>query len=509
MTHLSSTDRVALCPRLNSSPSFHEADTMSMAAGDCEGQACSPWSWASDPAWSTTKLKLQSVAKVDILELCAGAGTALLALKELLPRGAAVSVGQYDVDSSLRPILELGHEHGQGGQTAHLGREANLLAMAASDLPSADVIVAGPPCPPWSSLGKKESFNDKRADVFTAVMDIIAWQAGRPKLKCFVLENVMGITNRAKDSNGTAPVTHILARLQSHCGSGWSLQVYKVNSLNFGLPQSRSRVYIVGRRRDAYGQSAVPLLPQFTARMDFSEVLSSTPPAAVRSSLSSAGQEDHPQEYTPVVMQNIAEWKELLRPRLRTASFRGQFQIFPPDRTPSHRTSWMPKPRSPGECPCLTATGPMLHILSLGEGTENLSVDRAMTSWERAALQGFPKAVCARAMSLSGHVARRIFGNAMSLPVIGIILGNELSMMVRAGSLGVDIPAVPISWRAADHPKQRTSEAIVASGSGGSGHSAHQSPPDLSSDTAIASTQPVRTGNQDHTGQDVTTRTIS
>jgi site-specific DNA-cytosine methylase len=46
------------------------------------------------------------------------------------------------------------------------------LAMDA--IPLAHVIVAGPPCPPWSPLGSGVSFNDPRADVFNAVIEIIS-----------------------------------------------------------------------------------------------------------------------------------------------------------------------------------------------------------------------------------------------------------------------------------------------------------------------------------------------
>eukprot|EP00969_Alexandrium_andersonii_P067497 2977675-Alexandrium_andersonii.AAC.1 len=71
----------------------------------------------------------------------------------------------------------------------------------------------------------------------------------------------------------------------------------------------------------------------------------------------------------------------------------------------------------PGVFPCLTATGPMLHLYSLGQGGEALDIGRPVHKYERGAAQGFPRSICS--LNLPGNVARRVFGNAMSVPVVG------------------------------------------------------------------------------------------
>ena len=139
------------------------------------------WPWENDPTWVGLRAQLSGVSEdLELLEFCAGAGTALNALRKLIG-SRAVSVGQWDWEEELRPLLLSLHppeEHDK----VHTGSEADLTKLNADDLPLAHIIVAGPPCPPWSSLGKALSFDDDRAEVFTAVIEIIFKQARGGKL---------------------------------------------------------------------------------------------------------------------------------------------------------------------------------------------------------------------------------------------------------------------------------------------------------------------------------------
>ena len=129
--------------------------------------------------------------------------------------------------------------------------------------------------------------------------------------------------------------------------------------------------------------------------------------------------------------------------------------------------------KHPNTVQCLTASGPLLHIFSLGEnaGIEPLSLDRPMRISERASVQGFSGAVVEAASHLPINDAKRMFGNAMSVPVVGTVVGRELLGLVRA--LGIETlaalfsslsaPAHPIAMedteRAAPHDDASLSEA--------------------------------------------------
>lgn len=138
--------------------------------------------------------------------------------------------------------------------------------------------------------------------------------------------------------------------------------------------------------------------------------------------------------YTDLVEQNIVDWKAALRGQFCNTCLLGKCIVFPSDRTPSERTVWGSSLPKPGMFPCLTAAGPVLHICSLGEGTDTPSLDRPVHKFERGAAQGVPRALCQ--LGISDILARRIFGNAMSLPVVGTVIANELCSLERAGALG-------------------------------------------------------------------------
>jgi hypothetical protein len=101
-------------------------------------------------------------------------------------------------------------------------------------------------------------------------------------------------------------------------------------------------------------------------------------------------------------------------------------------RTPSGRTAWGSISLHPDIAECLTASGPNLHIFSLGQGTGDLYIDRRLQGAERAALQGFPPCVC----NLVGNTAKdkRIFGNAMTVSVVGAVVATELISLINTSS---------------------------------------------------------------------------
>jgi len=104
-----------------------------------------------------------------------------------------------------------------------------------------DVLCAGFPCQAFSLAGKKRGFEETRGTLFFDVAEIIR----RKRPKAFFLENVKGLM--IHDKGKTLEV--ILNVLRN------DLDYYVpdpqiVNAMNFGVPQHRERVYIVGFRKD-------------------------------------------------------------------------------------------------------------------------------------------------------------------------------------------------------------------------------------------------------------------
>ncbi len=111
--------------------------------------------------------------------------------------------------------------------------DINLIAP--NDVPDHDILLAGFPCQPFSIAGKGLGFADTRGTLFFNIEAILA--AKRPQ--AFLLENVKRLTTH--DNGQTFAV--ILEKLKA---LGYTVYHKVFNSLDFGVPQKRERIYIVG-----------------------------------------------------------------------------------------------------------------------------------------------------------------------------------------------------------------------------------------------------------------------
>ncbi len=133
-----------------------------------------------------------------------------------------------------------------------------------------DVLTGGPPCQPFSTAGKREGLNDPRASPLKEYIRVI--NEAQPKV--FVMEEVTGLLN--------ARIKHVPIKDRGNCelqpeemtGSVWkvimdelhktgySIEYNILDAADYGTPQKRRRVILVGFRPDLKVQK--PLLPQHT-----------------------------------------------------------------------------------------------------------------------------------------------------------------------------------------------------------------------------------------------------
>ena len=104
-----------------------------------------------------------------------------------------------------------------------------------------DVLCAGFPCQAFSLAGKRKGFEETRGTLFFDVAEIIK----RKKPRAFFLENVKGLLIHDKGRT----IETILNVLRNDLGY-YVPDPEIVNAMNFGVPQHRERVYIVGFRKD-------------------------------------------------------------------------------------------------------------------------------------------------------------------------------------------------------------------------------------------------------------------
>ncbi len=111
----------------------------------------------------------------------------------------------------------------------------DITQIDADKIPDFDILCAGFPCQAFSSAGKRQGFADTRGTLFFHVERIL--KAKRPK--GFILENVEGLVNHDKGKTFATILTCI-----DKLGYKYSYKV--LNAKDFGVPQDRKRVYIVG-----------------------------------------------------------------------------------------------------------------------------------------------------------------------------------------------------------------------------------------------------------------------
>jgi len=111
----------------------------------------------------------------------------------------------------------------------------DITQIDEKDIPKHDIILAGFPCQAFSIAGKRLGFEDTRGTLFFDVARIIKYH----KPKVVFLENVKGLLNHDR-GNTFKVMKEVLEEL------GYKVYAEVLNAKDFGVPQNRERVYIVG-----------------------------------------------------------------------------------------------------------------------------------------------------------------------------------------------------------------------------------------------------------------------
>jgi DNA (cytosine-5)-methyltransferase 1 len=118
--------------------------------------------------------------------------------------------------------------------------DGDITKVKAKDIPDFDVLLAGFPCQPFSSIGKREGFANKtQGTLFFDILRILKYHMP----SAFLLENVPGLLTIQHGETFNI----IINALKE---SGYSVHSKVLEASNFGLAQSRKRVIIVGFRND-------------------------------------------------------------------------------------------------------------------------------------------------------------------------------------------------------------------------------------------------------------------
>ncbi|MCP5173537.1 MAG: DNA (cytosine-5-)-methyltransferase [Moraxellaceae bacterium] len=114
----------------------------------------------------------------------------------------------------------------------------DITLIATEDIPDHDILFAGFPCQPFSICGDGKGFDDTRGTLFFDIARILADK----KPSAFVLENVKQLRGH-NEGKTLARILETLAEL------GYSTDYKVLNALDFGVPQKRERIFIIGFKK--------------------------------------------------------------------------------------------------------------------------------------------------------------------------------------------------------------------------------------------------------------------
>lgn len=265
-----------------------------------------------------------------------------------------------DIDNDCKKVY-----HANFGITPY----GDITTVDATQVPDHEVLLAGFPCQPFSIIGHRRGFEDTRGTLFFDIARIL--EAKKPP--CFVLENVKLLAGH----NQGKTLQRIISVLES---LHYKIYFRVLNALDYGLPQKRERIFIVGSLEDTFN-FAWP------------------PPMLRRKSLDELLEKDVPQEYYA---------SDYIRKK------RFDYGITRDETTIWHENKAGHISAYPYSC-ALRAGASYNYLLVNGE--------RRLTSREMLRLQGFPDS-----FKIIGNYSstRKQAGNSLPVPVAHSVISSLL-----------------------------------------------------------------------------------
>lgn len=124
---------------------------------------------------------------------------------------------------------------------------SDIRSLTGKDVPDCDGFIGGPPCQSWSEGGMQLGLNDDRGRLFLDYLRLI----DEKKPKFFVIENVKGIIGEKH----FATFISFLSILER---AGYNVSYSLLNAADFGVPQDRKRVFVVGFLKEIKCQFKFP-----------------------------------------------------------------------------------------------------------------------------------------------------------------------------------------------------------------------------------------------------------
>lgn len=167
------------------------------------------------------------MSSIKFMDFCAGIGGGRLGLT----KNGFECIGFSEIDK----IAEKTYRTFFGDEEKNWG---DLTQIDTTELPNFDIMIGGFPCQTFSVVGKRAGFEDERGQIIYHLIKILK----EKQVPFFILENVKGLVNHDKGNT----LKEIVLKLDD---AGYDVHYKVLNSINYGVPQMRERIYFVGIKK--------------------------------------------------------------------------------------------------------------------------------------------------------------------------------------------------------------------------------------------------------------------
>ena len=130
----------------------------------------------------------------------------------------------------------------------------DIIDIKSNEIPDCDVVIGGFPCQDFSIAGKQRAFENGRGNLYREMVRVVKSK----KPIAFVAENVKNILNpNLIDADKNQPVIKTIC--DDFSNAGYIVKFKCLSAPNYGVPQKRERVFIVGIRKDIKSEFRFPL----------------------------------------------------------------------------------------------------------------------------------------------------------------------------------------------------------------------------------------------------------
>lgn len=162
------------------------------------------------------------------IDFCSGIGGGRLGLE----KNGLRCLGYSEIDKDAIETYKLFY----GENEKNYG---NVMNIQTDELPDFDIMIGGFPCQSYSIVGLRKGLEDENGQIILGLLKIL--KEKQPKY--FILENVKGLVN----INDGESIRFIIGELRK---TNYNVTWKVLDSIDFGVPQMRERVYFIGIRKD-------------------------------------------------------------------------------------------------------------------------------------------------------------------------------------------------------------------------------------------------------------------